>query len=186
MADIAERAGITRVTLYRYYPDRDTIAFEIAVHMLQRIVSVNNLDAFGESNGHIEQLERLKYQAQAMIRNFDALRDAYRFIGMFDHMYSDEYPTQELAIWFQQQVRELKGNALSATYLTSDFPYTPQAVMVMSAIMSFLKQLAARTGLPIGGQESAPDTQLGYFDEMISTYLDQLIATLPHPNQHPT
>ena len=39
MLDIANQANISKVTLYRYFPNRDPIAFEVAVRMLKTIMT---------------------------------------------------------------------------------------------------------------------------------------------------
>src|SRR4051794_24576042 len=64
IADIAEEAGVTRMTLYRYFRDRDTIAFEIAGRMLQRIVSENGT-ATAAGDGPAARLEQSKALAHA-------------------------------------------------------------------------------------------------------------------------
>jgi AcrR family transcriptional regulator len=179
MADIAEESGITRMTLYRYFRDRDTIAFEIAVRMLQRITSVNAPEAPGERDAETHLLERIKDLAHAMIGNFDALRDAYRYLGMFDHLYTDRYPTEELAAWYKQHIEGLRVNGISDGDSAQEFPYFKNVLMTMNAIMSFLQRMAARGELMAAEQGLPLQEQLSLFDEMVGTYFDRLIASLP-------
>ena len=40
MIDIAAQAGITKVTLYRYFPNRDVIALAIHARMMEKIVAL--------------------------------------------------------------------------------------------------------------------------------------------------
>jgi AcrR family transcriptional regulator len=177
MADIAEQAGITRMTLYRYFRDRDTIAFEIAVRMLQRIMSVNIPESAGERDGEARLLERIKSLAHAMIRNFDSLRDAYRYLGMFDHLYTDRYPTQELAAWYKRHIDGLKVSGISEGDVTPEFFHRKNVLMTMNAMMSFLQRMAARGELMAAEQGLPLHEQLNLFDEMIGTYFDRLIAS---------
>ena len=70
MGDIAKETGIHRATVYRYFPDRDPIAFEIATRMLRKI----SLTA-----GYLESSSQpilLREFLLAMIDHFDELRDA--------------------------------------------------------------------------------------------------------------
>jgi AcrR family transcriptional regulator len=179
MADIAEEAGITRMTLYRYFRDRDTIAFEIAVRMLERITSVNIPDSAGEGAGEACTLERLKQAARAMILNFDELRDAYRYLGMFDHLYTDRYPSDELAAWYKRHIEGLRVSGVREGVVVQEGPYAKHVLMTMNAIMSFLQRMAARGELMAAEQGLSVRDQLNLFDEMIGVYFDRLIASLP-------
>ena len=49
-------------------------------------------------------LERHRRRAQQVIRNFARLRDAYRYIGMFDKIYLDNAPESALAQWTKAQL----------------------------------------------------------------------------------
>jgi AcrR family transcriptional regulator len=177
MADIAEEAGITRMTLYRYFRDRDTIAFEIAGRMLERVISIDTPEPAGDGDARL--LERLKELAQAMIRNFDALRDAYRYLGMFDHLYTDRYPTEELAAWYKRHIDGLRVSGISESDVTQEHPYLKNVLMTMNAIMSFLQRMAARGELMAAEQGLPVQEQLNLFDEMVGMYFDRLIASLP-------
>ena len=91
MVEIAAAAGITKVTLYRYFPNRDMIALEIQVRMMDEIAAL--VDPGLVESGQVDlnlnastdpatALRSVKTLAQSMIRNFAALRDAYRYMGM--------------------------------------------------------------------------------------------------------
>jgi AcrR family transcriptional regulator len=179
MADIAEEAGITRVTLYRYFGDRDPIAFEIAGRMLQRISSAHTPDAAGEVDGEARVLELLKGAVQAMISNFDDLRDAYRYLGMFDQLYSDRYPTEELATWYKRQIESLRVSGVAESVLALAIPHAGHVLMTMNATMSFLQRMAARGELMAAEQGRPVQEQIDLFGEMIGGYFDRLIASLP-------
>jgi len=179
MADMADQAGITRMTLYRYFRDRDTLAFEIAVRMLQRIMSVYIPKSAGERDAETNVLRRFKDLAHAIIRNFDELRDAYRYLGMFDHLYTDRYPTQELATWYKQHMDGLRVSGISKGDFTPEFPYFNNVLMVLNTIMSFLQRMAARGELMAAEQGLPLEEQLKLFDDMIGLYFDRLLASRP-------
>jgi AcrR family transcriptional regulator len=173
MVDIAHAAGINKVTLYRYFPDRDPIAFEIAARMLRRISAVTMLAAPELS------LEILKEHALAMVQNFYTLRDAYRYIGMFDHLYGDHYPSEDLARWYKREIFALEISGVRFQEVVRALPQGGQVVMIMNTIMSFLEKMAARGELMSTEQEVPLDVQLGQFKSMVALYFDHLIESNP-------
>jgi AcrR family transcriptional regulator len=179
MADIAGEAGVTRVTLYRYFRDRDTIAFEIAGRMLQRVISIDSPDSPSNRGGDARLLERVKDLAHAMIGNFDALRDAYRYLGMFDHLYAERYPSEELATWYKRYIEGLRTSGAPEGHAAREIPYGEHVLMTMNAVMSFLQRMAARGELMASEQGLPVQDQLNLFDEMIGAHFDRLIASLP-------
>lgn len=167
MGDIARETGIHRATLYRYYPDRDPIAFEIAVRMLKKIsLTAGYLES---SNQPIPEREFML----AMIDHFDELRDAYRYLGMFNHLYGDRYPNETLANWFKEQVYSVipSRSELQREELKEE---RTRIVVILNAIMSFLQIMAGRGDLMAGEQGVSIPKQLGIFKEMIQVYLDQI------------
>ncbi|WP_161883675.1 TetR/AcrR family transcriptional regulator [Deinococcus alpinitundrae] len=175
MANIAEEAEINRVTLYRYFGDRDTLSFEIAVRMLERLAAHPFTSTSQTGSDAQQRLYALKGRAQTMIRDFETLRDAYRYLGMFDHLYGDHYPSTELAAWYREQVQRV----VSLSRLnTGDFPYA-SVVVAYNTILAFLQQMAARGELLAEEQGVPLDEQLRVFHNMIGLYLDHLRASLP-------
>jgi AcrR family transcriptional regulator len=185
MADIAEQAGVTRMTLYRYFRDRDTIAFEIAGRMLERITSVEVAGSAEEGEGEAHLLVRLKDHARAMVRGFDELRDAYRYLGMFDHVYADRYPTEELAAWYKRHIEGLRLRGIPEGLVDREIPHAKHVLMAMNTIMSFLQRLAARGELMADEQGLPMQDQLDLFDEMIGMYFDRLVASIPATGRRP-
>lgn len=167
MGDIAKETGIHRTTVYRYFPDRDPIAFEIATRMLKKI----SLTA-----GYLESSSEpimLREFLLAMIDHFDELRDAYRYLGMFNHLYGDHYPNETLANWFREQAfsvipsrRELQREELKGE--------RDQVVVIINTIMSFLEKMAGRGDLMASEQGVPIAEQLKTFREMIQLYIDRV------------
>lgn len=171
MVDIASRSGITKVTLYRYFPDRHPIAFEIAIRMLRRIY----VTAPGESQE--PTLLNLKRYAMAMIENFDSLRDAYRYIGMFDHLYGDRYPSDALAAWYKDQMIRMGLGEHFFQDTDANFSQRKTMIMLFNTIMSFLEKMAARGELMSAEQGIALEEELLLFKFMIGVYFDHLIES---------
>ncbi len=171
MVDIAHHAGITKVTLYRYFPDRHPIAFEIAIRMLRRIFSTTR------SDGQALTLENLKRYVLAMIENFDQVKDAYRYIGMFDHMYGDRYPSPDLADWYKSEMSNIGWGEHFFEDPEEVFPLRKQMIMLINTTMSFLEKMAARGELMSVEQGFDLEEQLRFYKTLVSAYFDHLIET---------
>lgn len=172
MKDIAEAAGISRVSVYRYFPDLHPIAFEIAVRMMKEIsLSVNP----GKGNSILDLYRKSMLTA---IDKFYELQDAFRFVGMFDHLYSASYPNEELATWYKEQLNELPlGLSMEAVQSGMSDITLEQIVMIGNSVMSFLQKMAVRGELMTEEQEVNVDIQLGHFKAMINIYFDHLTET---------
>jgi AcrR family transcriptional regulator len=166
MVDIATQAGITKVTLYRYFPNRDALALEIRSRMFQRIA------ALGEPIELPLSLEGARALAQAMIRNFDALRDAFRFLGMFDARYLDHPPEAGAAQWAKQAIAAL--SELDPATIAD--PEVQRAVVILSAVLWFLEKVAVRGEVIIGAPELSLTQQLQMLEEMVMVYIAHLLA----------
>ena len=168
MADIARGEGITAVTLYRYFPSRDPIAFEIAARKMHEIAASIGVVGDAASPATIRQI------AIGLIDHFEDVRDAYRYMGMFDHLYGDRYPDEKLAAWYKNVVLSLEWGGLSFQ-VGSLSPDLRQRVMVMmNSIVCYLQKMAARGELLSGEQGIPLEKQLSLFKDMIAVALDRL------------
>ncbi len=166
MVEIAAAAGITKVTLYRYFPNRDEIALAVYPRMLERTAALLSPSATTLSLPHARQL------AQAMIRNFDALRDAYRFFAVFDARYLDHPPQAETTRWTAQRLSDMPW--LQAAW-TSD-PQEQRAIVVLSAVIWFLEKVALRDD-GTGSVQGIPVAEhLHILEEIVTVYVDHLLA----------
>ncbi len=171
MVDIANHAGITKVTLYRYFPDRHPIAFEIAIRMLRKIFSASR------SEGQALTVENLRQYVVAMIDNYDQIKDAYRYIGMFDHLYGDHYPSADLADWYKSEMSTIGWGEHFLEDPEDVFPLRKQMIMLLNTTMSFLEKMAARGKLMSTEQGFDLEEQLRFFKTLVGAYFDQLSET---------
>jgi AcrR family transcriptional regulator len=173
MVDIADHAGITRVTLYRYFANRDEIAVEIQVRMLEKITTA--IESTQDSG-----LEYERQRVRAMIRNFPHLRDAFRYIGMFDKIYLDNLPDTLLTQWAKRQITELRWGA-SENRGRPDFgdqAYENQLAVIRNTVVWFLEKLALRGELT--WSENVPlEEHLKVFEDLIMGYFDRLMHQTP-------
>lgn len=168
MVDIASAAGITRVTLYRYFANKDEIAVEIQVRMLNKI---HHFAGTGEIDN---TLAGLKQRVRVTIRNFPKLREAYRYIGMFDKIYLDNAPENALAQWTKAQLVEGDFGKRRSPGSRPDSPYTKELPVIMNTITWFLEKLALRGELTWADPSIPLEDHLKFFEEMIMRSFDQL------------
>ena len=169
MGDIADQANVHRVTLYRYFPNRDPIAFEIAVRILKKIKTSTDI------SDKTIYLQAIKEDILAMIDQFQNLRDAYKYLGMFDHLYGEKYPSNELADWFKEEINAMRwGKGRFSNSIPAEV--RSQLVVLLNTIMSFLEKMAARGELMADEQDVHLNYQLSVFREMAGNLLDDLIS----------
>ncbi|MFW5683638.1 MAG: TetR/AcrR family transcriptional regulator [Spirochaetota bacterium] len=190
MRDIAAASGITPVTLYRYFPDRHPIAIEIAARMVGRIVDTASRVA-NERAGHLvpqphrapgddiaeyktAQREIFCHYCLAMIDQLREIRDAYRYIGNFDHLYAGAYPSTELARYYRRRLREAVS-AMPALDLKKAHPELEpdreRMVALTNVIMSYLEKMAARGAL-MGREQRVPlRRQIRHFRSYVESVL---------------
>jgi AcrR family transcriptional regulator len=173
MVDIAAQAGITKVTLYRYFPNRDVIAVEVHARMMERTASLVNI---GDVEPGPEAVRRL---VRSMIRNFDSLRDAYRLMGMFDQLYLDNPPNAALTQWTKNQLLSLPWKGAAPVGRLHEHPQGGQLVVVLSTVVWFLEKLALRGELTWSDQAVPLEEHLKLFEDMIMGYLDRVADAQP-------
>jgi AcrR family transcriptional regulator len=171
MIDIASAAGITKITLYRYFPNRDVIALEIHKRMLLKIGALVELGENGIS------LALAKSLAQMMIRGFFELRDAYRYMGMFDTLYLDHTRDTTLTRWAMEQLSDSELVRLAAREGTRIAPQYNRVVMVINTVVWFLEKLAQRGELTWSEPTVTLEEDLKLFEEMILGYFERYIDT---------
>jgi AcrR family transcriptional regulator len=169
MLEIARHANINKVTLYRYFANRDTIAVQIQVRMLERVRSAAGLPDAPEGG-----LEEYKRRVQAMIRNFEALRDAYRYIGMFDKIYLDNASDLDLPRWTKDQLIASDWGREPLTQPATTGPLAAELGVILSTVTWFLEKLALRGELTWSPAGTPLSEDLRIFEELILGYLDRL------------
>jgi AcrR family transcriptional regulator len=179
MRQIAAESGITTVTLYRYFPDRHPIAVEIAARMIAQIVQVCGAVAGAstlEERSTTQEDHRRVFccYALAMVDRFRELRDAYRYIGHFDHLYTDSYSSRELAVLYRRRLREvvvgLPGIDLKKAPPEMEAD-RERMVTLANVIMSYLQKMAARGALMGREQQVLLKTQLSHFRRYVESVL---------------
>ena len=167
--DIAAKAGISKMSLYRYFPNRDVIALEIHARMLEKI------SALVGPGDLVLSLEKARELAVQMIRSFPELREAYRFMGMFDHLYLDIPADSDLSKQTQSWLRSLQMGGNRLDEISPDPIHDSRIIMVLSTVIWFLEKLALRGELTWSDKDVPLDEHLNMFEEMITGYIDRFI-----------
>ena len=184
MGHIAERAGVTRVTVYRYFADRDQVAYEIATRMIDRVITTARTAATQAAT----PLEAARAGLTAMINEFDRTRDAHRFLAMFNGLRPFRDPATELdwskALTVEALAHE-DGPLATPSY---DATTVARLVAVGNTVMGVLARYAAGGELLARQRGLTLDTLLEHLQELVSSYFDTVIAphaTPPEPVDAP-
>lgn len=169
MADISSLLGISRVTMYRYFANRDEIAVEIHVRMLEKINSVPQID------DHLSTLDNYREGVRQILRNYSNLCDAYRYIGMFDAIYLDKAPDHSLTQWTKAQLMKgFLGERAASGNLPQFQPYRYRLEIILNAFTWFLEKLALRGELTWADPAIPLEEKLDFFEKMILRSFDLL------------
>jgi len=136
--DIAKEANISRATMYRYFKNKEEITFILASRMMEKIYSVAFDGVSFESNLTIVVGYR------NMVKKFDELVDAYRYIYMFDALNTNAKDISPATInIYQNEYNNLIQDRLKNL---------PQAearrhIVVINIIMDFMEDIASHSEL---------------------------------------
>jgi AcrR family transcriptional regulator len=170
MIEIARQAGITRVTLYRYFASRDEIAVEVHMRLMKKTSQIGNFDPQDHS------VAGYKQRVQAMIRNFPLLRDRFRYSGMFDKIYLDNPPDSTLTQWTFSQLMMAGFEPRATKEGGTVEPFGEEMIVMMNTVVWFLEKLALRGELTWANKDVPIEEHLRIFEEMMMGYFERLIA----------
>ena len=181
MTDIAERVGVTRVTLYRYFADRDTLAFEVAARMLDRLVNKAR-EALPAGAGPVEAA---RAGLGSLIVNFEYNRDVHWYLTVLDSHRPFRDINEELAQWYASRRRQaLLFDEIVTSYIF-DVETAERLVSLANIVMGVLGRFAIK-GEEISRGGITLETQLGYFREVVFSYFDTVLAPQAEaPARHP-
>ena len=175
MVQIAAEAGITKFTLYRYFPNRDLIAFQVWQRMGRKIA------ALFDPTDVSAPLEGTRKLVHLLISNFEAMREVYRYFGMFDRLYLDSSPNSVVNEALPQGSFSRAWQQAIAEYGPSDSSAIPSAgsrrsAVIASATIWFLEKVALRGEDIAPGMDVTVAEQLGIFEDMVTTYIERLLG----------
>jgi AcrR family transcriptional regulator len=169
MGDISTMLGISRVTMYRYFASRDEIAVEIQVRMLKKINSVPPIEEHPLTLGSYREGVRL------ILRNYSNLRDAYRYIGMFDAIYLDQASDNVLTQWTKAQLmKSALGEQVEHGNLPQLQAYGNKLGIILDTFTWVLEKLALRGEFTWADASIPMEQNLEFFEKLILSALDLL------------
>ncbi|MCY3633607.1 MAG: TetR/AcrR family transcriptional regulator [bacterium] len=170
MGDIAEEAGVSRVTVYRHFPDCGAIAFEVYNQMLDSVLEATRARVSSGASG----LDAARDCLNALFAAYSEQEAAFRFCAVFSSYYAVEKRSQEMAEWYG--AREFRGLAEAcAPFFDTRFDQkTSNRLMALTdAAASGLCTLAL-SGSP--RNQTSVDVRLRNLRELIMTHFDAVIA----------
>ncbi len=137
MNDIMNESGLSKATMYRYYDSIHPIAFEVEYEMMQEIFSDLKLIDITNRNGG----EAIKEILLTMVDRFIYHIKAYRYISMFDFLYSDQYPNDNLSQEYNKVIQSIIDANMSGERVKEQYA---EALTYVSVIFAYLQKLAHR------------------------------------------
>lgn len=181
MEEIAKASTCTRRTLYRYFPSKDELVFEVVIRILQDWNQVQQSIYENLTGTGFEQLETY---LKALVKYMEDQLDTLRFLGTFDFYTQDRSDVQcasELLIRFNevshsghqylQYVME-KGLADGSLFYAGDLDVLVSTIS--QVLWSFGQRIALR-----GGQIEAED-QIARM-KLIHCQIDLYLQALKKP-----
>ena len=175
MMDIADRAGVSRVTVYRYFSERDHVAYMVAGRMLGQLAAAARAAVPPGAQG----LDATRAGLIALVDSFDEHHDAHRFLVMFDNMTLFREPAKQWERWYRS--RSIRAALFDDAEL---FPerYDPDTanrlVTLGNATMGALGRFAMQGELLTREKDINLEAQLENLKDLILGYFDSRIA--PH------
>lgn len=168
MGDIAEQAGVSRVTVYRHFSECGTIAFEVYNLMLDSILEATRAEVPSGVSG----LDAARHCLNALFAAYATQETAFRYCAAFSSYYATEERSDEQAEWYD--AREFRGlaDACSQFFGAQLDQKTADRLMALTdAAASGLCSLAL-AGSPLNQTNVAP--RLRNLQELILGYFDHL------------
>lgn len=168
---IASEAGISRVTLYKYFNSMQDIIFELQVRCLREIAS--RMNPMGKAGG--TGAEKLSRMMQGLLGVFRDRKEEIRFVAMFDHHYRFTFPSEEFRLKYkaalQQDFIDFRGvirEGMRDGTLSSEFDPDLLSEMFTHSMLSLLQRMAVRGHLI--------QKQWGFEPEEVVRYLTLFFA----------
>ena len=168
MGDIAEQAGVSRVTVYRHFSECGAIAFEVYNLMLDSILEATRAQVPSGASG----LDAARHCLNALFAAYATQESAFRYCAAFSSYYATEARSEEQAEWYD--AREFRGlaDACGQFFAPQLDQATADRLMALTdAATSGLCSLAL-AGSPLNQANVEP--RLRHLQEMILGRLDHL------------
>lgn len=173
--DIAQRAGVSRATLYRYFEGRDELAFAVAERMIRKLATKAR-QAVPAGAGPIAAA---RASLGALITHFEHDRDAHMYLAVLDsyrpfHSISEEYTRRHT--FHSRKALHLDGHPASNSF---DDDTAERLVTLTNILMGVLGRYAIKGDT--FDRPVAMDTQLRHLEVLVANYFDTILAPQAKP-----
>ena len=172
MGDIADRVGVSRVTLYRYFAERDHIAYTVAGRMLSRLTEAAWAGIAPEAKG----LDAARAGFLALLASFDEHQDAHRFLFMFDAMTMLRKPDKQWERWYRSRVQQASTFNTELIHEKYDPATVNRLITLGNAVLGALGRFAIQRDLIAKDESVDIEAQIENLADLISDYFDSRIA----------
>jgi len=173
--DISKKTGISRVTFYKHYNSIHEIVVDIQIRILSEMVEAIKSDLSKGNSG----AEKLRNTLKSFIAFFKSHREDFRFIGIFDHAYGKQFPSEELEQKYSDTLARIKSpisdvldsglTDLSLKKTDSDTDLI--AITIFHSLMGLMQRLATRLNVLKVNRLDEEDLMFECFIEMIMNSL---------------
>ncbi len=175
MMNIAERAGVSRVTVYRYFSERDHVAYEVAGRMLSRLAAA----ARSTVDDEMSRVEAIRAGLLGLVVTFEEMRDVHRFLAMFDNLGPFRESSDELEHWYRaRSIRAFAHDRDEMMAARLDEASLARLVTLTNTVLGVLARFAMRADEIERELGIDLTTQLGHIESMVGGYFDDVVA--PH------
>lgn len=102
MKDVAARSGISRSTLYRHFPSKESLAFYVSLSIFQS-QQLCYSGPLPEGSG----LDRLAFAVRKTAQLLSLRRAQVAYLTQFDIVFSGNYPDMEVSNYYESYVRSM-------------------------------------------------------------------------------
>ena len=95
MKEIAEKALISRATLYRYFPCKEDLALAIEHYFYREILLPQYKEQLSKAEG--SGFDKVAFHFRLILGSYRLYPDYYKFTGAFDHYFNYRQQPEELA-----------------------------------------------------------------------------------------
>jgi AcrR family transcriptional regulator len=146
MSGVADEAGISRPTLYKYFPSLDDLALAVEMRAMDALYRVEEAWLEGEGRaierieGLLRELGRLALESPAHLR----------FSGLFDHHYRSGYSSKAMAESYGDflgrfdRIERLVAEGMADGSLRADLEAHRTAYAIGNAFLALLQRVASR------------------------------------------
>lgn len=180
MQQIAEHAGLSRVTLYKHFRGKDELIFAIEMRILGDFHRYTEHQA-GTSGTAGAQLQRKLY---AYSEYFRAHKHHFRFVGLFDHHYATSYPSSELARQYHEflasftHTERLLAAGLNDGSIAPDIDPYEMAAYIGNVFVATAHRIAARENILASEQGISMHRLIEIFIQQV---LQAILQQVPRP-----